>query len=166
MNIFQNIRNTSKYINYIFSQLKEKVISLVQRESQYGYDVPNYCKYAVKESSNGRDSPHTTLIDGAILAKSPWVFRLYWRYICDWCAKTVRLTHNAIKGVITFVKSGSKVIAYLYRRMRDGGIDRLPIPAPTPISLDELPDDIRKALEDQKEVLVNDDVSRPIKFKA
>jgi hypothetical protein len=104
----------------------------------------------------------TILITGVILAMSLWVFKLYWRDICDWCAKTVRLTYNAIKGVITFVKSGSKVIAYLYRRMRDGGIDRVPIPAPTPVNLSELPDDVRKALEKDKEVLVNDDVSRPI----
>ena len=71
----------------------------------------------------------TILIVGAILAMSLWVFKLYWRDICDWCAKAIRLASNVVKGVITFVKSGANVIAYLYRRMRSGGVEKMPIPA-------------------------------------
>lgn len=104
----------------------------------------------------------TILIVGAILAMSLWVFKLYWRDICEWCARTVRLASNVVKGVITFVKSGSKVVAYLYRRMRDGGIEKQPIPVPRPVTPEEVPDDVRKALFDGSEVLVNDDVSRPV----
>lgn len=106
----------------------------------------------------------TILIVGAILAMSLWVFKLYWRDICDWCAKTVRIASDVVKGVISFVKSGSNVIAYLYRRMRDGGIEKQPIPAPKPISPEEVPEDVRKALFEGNEVLVNDDVSRPVKI--
>ncbi len=104
----------------------------------------------------------TILIVGAILAMSLWVFKLYWRDICDWCANTIRLAADVLKGVITFVKSGSQVIAYLYRRMRDGGIEKQPIPAPKPVTPDQVPEDVRKALFDGKEVLVNNDVSRPV----
>lgn len=106
----------------------------------------------------------TILIIGAILAMSLWVFKLYWRDICNWCANTIRLAANVLKGVITFVKSGSQVIAYLYRRMRDGGIERQPIPEPRRITPGEVPEDVRKALFSGNEVLVNDDVSRPVKI--
>ena len=106
----------------------------------------------------------TILIVGAILAMSLWLFKVYWRDICEWCAKIIRLSTDVLKGVITFVKSGSQVIAYLYRRMRDGGIEKQPIPAPKPVKLDQVPEDVRKALFDGKEVLVNDDVSRPVKI--
>lgn len=106
----------------------------------------------------------TILIVGAILAMSLWVFKLYWRDICDWCAKIVRVASNVIKGVITFVKSGSNVIAYLYRRMRDGGIEKQPIPTPKPIKPSEVPEDVRIALFGGSEVLVNDDVSRPVQI--
>lgn len=104
----------------------------------------------------------TILIVGVILAMSLWVFKLYWRDICNWCANTVRLASNVLKGVITFVKSGSQVIAYLYRRMRDGSIEKQPIPAPKKITPGEAPEDVRNALFGGKEVLVNDDVSRPV----
>lgn len=104
----------------------------------------------------------TILIVGAILAMSLWVFKLYWRDICNWCANTVRLASNVLKGVITFVKSGSQVIAYLYRRMRDGSIEKQPIPAPQPVTPDQVPENVRNALFGGKEVLVNDDVSRPV----
>ena len=104
----------------------------------------------------------TILIVGAILAMSLWVFKLYWRDICEWSARTVRLASDVVKGVITFVKSGSKVVAYLYRRMRDGGIEKQPIPAPKPVTPEEVPDDVRNALFGGNEVLVNDDVSRPV----
>ena len=106
----------------------------------------------------------TILIVGAILAMSLWVFKLYWRDICDWCARIVRAASNVIKGVISFVKSGSNVIAYLYRRMRDGGIEKQPIPAPRPIQPSEVPEDVRIALFGGSEVLVNDDVSRPVQI--
>ena len=104
----------------------------------------------------------TILIVGAILAMSLWVFKLYWRDICNWCANTVRLASDVLKGVITFVKSGSQVIAYLYRRMRDGSIEKQPIPAPQRIKPDQAPKDVQDALFGGKEVLVNDDVSRPV----
>lgn len=104
----------------------------------------------------------TILIVGAILAMSLWVFKLYWRDICNWCANTVRLAANVLKGVITFVKSGSQVIAYLYRRMRDGSIDKQRIPAPQDVTDTEVPKEVRDALFGGKEVLVNDDVSRPV----
>lgn len=106
----------------------------------------------------------TILIVGSILVMSLLVFKLYWRDICDWCAKTVRVASNVIKGVITFVKSGANVIAYLYRRMRGGGIEKLPIPSPKPIKLDEVPKDVRIALFGGSEVLVNDDVSKPVQI--
>lgn len=102
------------------------------------------------------------LIVGALLAASLWVFKLYWKDICDWCAKTVRLASNVVKGVISFVKSGSEVVAYLYRRMRDGSIEKQPIPAPKKVKLEQVPEDVRKALFGGNEVLVNDDVSRPV----
>lgn len=104
----------------------------------------------------------TILIVGAILAMSLWVFKLYWRDICNWCANTVRLAANVLKGVITFVKSGSQVIAYLYRRMRDGSIDKQRIPAPQNVTDTVLPKAVQDALFGGKEVLVNDDVSRPV----
>ena len=106
----------------------------------------------------------TILIVGAILAMSLWVFKLYWRDICDWCAKAIRLASNVVKGVITFVKSGANVIAYLYRRMRSGGVEKMPIPAPKSIKPDEVPEDVRIALFGGREVLVNDDVSRPVQI--
>lgn len=104
----------------------------------------------------------TILIVGALLAMSLWVFKLYWKDICDWCAKTVRLASNVVKGVITFVKSGSEVVAYLYRRMRDGSIEKQPIPAPKKVKPEQVPEDVRNALFGGNEVLVNDDVSRPV----
>ena len=106
----------------------------------------------------------TILIVGAILAMSLWVFKLYWRDICDWCAATVRFAANVLKGVITFVKSGSQVIAYLYRRMRDGGIEKQQIPAPKSVTPDQVPKGVREALFAGSEVLVNDDVSRPVQI--
>lgn len=48
----------------------------------------------------------TILITAAMVAVALWVFKLYWREICDWCARAVRAASNVIKGVITFVKSG------------------------------------------------------------
>lgn len=104
----------------------------------------------------------TILIVGALLAMSLWVFKLYWKDICDWCAKTVRLASNVVKGVITFVKSGYEVVAYLYRRMRDGSIEKQPIPAPKKMKPIQVPGDVRNALFGGNEVLVNDDVSRPV----
>lgn len=104
----------------------------------------------------------TILIVGALLAMSLWVFKLYWKDICDWCAKTVRLASNVVKGVITFVKSGSEVVAYLYRRMRDKSIEKQPIPAPKKVKPEQVPEDVRNALFGGNEVLVNDDVSRPV----
>ena len=104
----------------------------------------------------------TILIVGAILAMSLWVFKLYWRGICNWCADAIRLAANVLKGVITFVISGSKVIAYLYRSMRDGRIEKQPIPSPVTLEPDQVPEDVRKALFAGNEVLVNDDVSRPV----
>lgn len=106
----------------------------------------------------------TILIVGAILAMSLWVFKLYWRDICDWCAATIRLAVNVLKGVITFVKAGSQVIAYLYRRMRDGGIEKQQIPAPKTVTPEQVPEDVRRALFAGNEVLVNDDVSRPVQI--
>jgi hypothetical protein len=61
MNIFRNFGNALKYANYNFFQLKEEVVSLVQRGRQYGYDVPNYCKITVKNSAKRYDYP--VLID-------------------------------------------------------------------------------------------------------
>ena len=106
----------------------------------------------------------TILIVGVTLAMALWVFKLYWRDICDWCAATIRFAANVLKGVITFVKSGSQVIAYLYRRMRDGGIEKQQIPAPKQVTLDQVPEDVRRALFAGSEVLVNDDVSRPVQI--
>lgn len=102
------------------------------------------------------------LIVEAILAMALWVFKLYWRDICDWCARTVRLAANVLKGVITFVKSGVKVVAYLYRRLRNGSVVKQQIPAPKQITPEECPDPVRNALFGGDEVLVNDDVSRPV----
>lgn len=104
----------------------------------------------------------TILIVGAILAMSLWVFKLYWRDICNWCANAIRLAANVLKGVISFVISGSKVIAYLYRRMRDGRIEKQRIPSPVTLEPDQVPEDVRNALFAGNEVLVNDDVSRPV----
>lgn len=104
----------------------------------------------------------TILIIGLILTAALWVFKLYWKDICDWCAKTVRMANNVIKGVITFVREGVNVIAYLYRRMRDGGIEKQLIPAPKRITPGQCPTDVRDALFKDQEVLVNDDVSRPV----
>ena len=104
----------------------------------------------------------TVLIVGALLAAALWVFKLYWRDICEWCAKTVRLASNVIKGVITFVKEGANVIAYLYRRLRNGDVEKYEIPAPQRLKPDQCPDVVQKALFAGNEVLVNDDVSRPV----
>lgn len=104
----------------------------------------------------------TILIIGVILTAALWVFKLYWKDICDWCAKAVRMASNVIKGVITFFKEGANVVAYLYKRMRDGGIDKQPIPAPKRITPGQCPKDVRDALFNNQEVLVNDDVSRPV----
>ena len=104
----------------------------------------------------------TILITAAMIAVALWVFKLYWRDICDWCANAVRLASNVVKGVITFVKSGANVISYLYRRMRDGGIEKQPIPAPKAIKPEDCPKDVVEALFSGNEVLVNDDVSRPV----
>lgn len=104
----------------------------------------------------------TILITAAMVAVALWVFKLYWRDICDWSARAVRIASNVIKGVISFVKSGANVVSYLYRRMRDGGIEKQPIPAPTPIRPEDCPSDVVAALFNGDEVLVNDDVSRPV----
>ncbi len=104
----------------------------------------------------------TILIIGLVLAASLWVFKLYWKDICDWCAKTVRMANNVVKGVISFVKEGANVVAYLYRRMRDGGIEKQPIPVPNRIKPEQCPEDVKNALFNNQEVLVNDDVSRPV----
>lgn len=104
----------------------------------------------------------TILIVGALLAMSLWVFKLYWQDICNWCAATVRLASNVMKGVITFVKSAYQVIAYLYRRMKDGSIEKQEIPAPKPVTPDQVPEDVKRALFGGNEVLVNDDVTRPV----
>ena len=104
----------------------------------------------------------TILIVGAILAMTLWVFKLYWKDICNWCAKIVTLAVNVLRGVITFVRSGSKVIAYLYRRLIDGTVDRQPIPAPQPITIQVCPQEVQDALFADKEVLVNDDVTRQV----
>mgnify|MGYP005611715603 FL=1 len=104
----------------------------------------------------------TVLIVGALLAAALWVFKLYWRDICEWCAKTVRLASNVIKGVITFVKEGANVIAYLYRRLRNGEVEVSEIPAPQKIKPEQCPKEVKEALFGGKEVLVNEDVSRPV----
>lgn len=104
----------------------------------------------------------TILITAAMVAAALWVFRLYWRDICNWCANAVRTASNVIKGVITFVKSGANVVSYLYRRMRNGGIEKLSIPTPTPIKPEDCPSDVVAALFNGDEVVVNDDVSRPV----
>ena len=104
----------------------------------------------------------TILIIGIVLAMSLWVFKLYWKDICDWCARTVKLAAHVVGGVITFVVSGGKVIAYLYRRLKDGNIQKQQIPAPRNLNPDEVPEDVRVALMQKKEVLVNDDVTRPV----
>lgn len=57
MNFFRNFGNALKYANFNFSQLKGEIVELVQRGRQYGYDVPDYCKLTVKNSSKGRDYP-------------------------------------------------------------------------------------------------------------
>lgn len=46
--------------------------------------------------------------------------------------------------------------------MRDGGIEKQPIPAPKPIKPEDCPSDVVAALFNGDEVLVNDDVSIPV----
>lgn len=108
----------------------------------------------------------TILIIGVVLAAALWVFKIYWKDICEWCAKTVRLALDVVSGAISFVLSAGKVIAYLYRRLRDDTFQRQQIPAPRNLTIEEVPVDVRNALLQKKEVLVNDDVTQPVNINA
>lgn len=101
------------------------------------------------------------LIGSAMLFLCGMVFKVYWKEICAWCLNMVIHLLDILKGVITFVLNAGRLVAYLYRRHKDNSIDKsvIPVTVPDPHTL---PQPVQEALFRNEEVLVNDDVTRPV----
>lgn len=109
----------------------------------------------------------TFIITLGILAICAWVFKFFWKAILKFCFYLLEKSEEVVTKIITATKRAGKAVMYIYRRYRDGRINRVNVNEniiEEPVDVDMLPEGLQEELGIHEEVIVKKGDISPEEF--